>query len=437
MTGLETVKKLKNAGFEAYFVGGMVRDRFEGKIPNDIDIATNASPDKILDIFRGFTDAKQVGKSFSVILLKNGVQIATYRKDNYFGLSHKNVAIEPTKSLREDLSRRDFTFNAMALDPTTDTLVDPFGGYNDLQNRVVRFVGCPETRIYEDPHRILRACRFLAAIDGKFHPDTLSALKQYGHLLEGVAPERIRLEVVEKVVKIHKASRFFEACRLAGLLPYVFPSLVPTVGHYGGDYHNEQVWEHSMFTGDAISPRFPLLKLAAYLHDVGKPPTFKRDENGVASFIGHEYVGASIIGKELKHLTFSREEIEYITQMIRYHMRFSGKLSPAGVRRLRKELGDIDVRDTIRMKLADRRGNLKRKYFTLKEVRFFVGMVRNVEKEKLKLEVTGHDVMEILGIPPGKRVGIVLKTLEEWVLEDPRINQRDVLLERIRGYEWE
>jgi len=308
---------LRSHGFSVWIVGGAVRDFLLGEPSNDIDLATNATPDKIITIFSN-ERIDHVGKSFGVVIV-NGVEVATYRKDYYPNeiWGHKNCQVKYAKRIKEDLSRRDLTINAMAMDPLTDEIYDPFNGRKDLKNKVIRFVGSTRDRIMEDPNRILRACRFCAKIGGEFSSITLSDLKFYKHYLVKVAKERIATEIM-KAMKIRKASPFFINLREINCLEHVFPSLESSWEFDGGDHHRENVGEHNMMCGDAILEKFPLLKLAGYLHDCSKDKAHHINEG--KNYVGHDQISAEDAFSELMENKFPKKDSEYIFNIIRYHM---------------------------------------------------------------------------------------------------------------------
>ena len=412
-----------------------MRDLFSGFEPVDYDVVTEAVPDQVEQIFY---DQKVcvVGKSFEVCLV-NGIEVAGYRKDTYFGLSDKNCKIEPAETLEEDLARRDLTINAMAFCPYTGELVDPYNGIPDLKNKIIRFVGNPAHRIYEDPCRIVRACRFLSKLDGTFASETLDALRTYSYLVKDyVAPERLRAEIL-KALRTKKASIFFQALESIGALGYIFPSLA-ACHEDGGPYHAETIFEHCMLVGDGISTQCPLTKLAGYLHDIGKPSC--RTEEG--SFTGHEGVGSCLASTELFNLRFSTQEIERITALIEFHMRDVKAAKGKGIRKALSKFKErnLPYREWLRLKFADATGNLTKGSYSFAQKK---DLVFKFEKELLveapafsvkDLAVSGHDVMEALGVDPGPEVGKTLRLLYELVLDNPEMNRREDLISWLAHY---
>lgn len=432
------VTKLCQNGFETYIVGGAVRDFLSGVKPKDIDIVTSAIPEKIEEMFKDHK-VKTKGKSFKVVFVDD-IEVATFRTDKYFGLNDKNVEISIAKTIDEDLSRRDLTINAMAMCQYTGNIIDKFNGKEDLKNKIIRFVSDPEKRIFEDPNRIIRACRFLALIEGQFDKHTKEALKEYSFYIEEyVDVERIRIEIL-KSMDCRKPSIFFSALYEIGALKYIFPSLDKCFNHEHGPYHNEDVFTHSMLCGDHISNKYPLLRLAGYLHDVGKAISACQDiETREFFFAGHEKEGAIIVQKELKQLKFSTEENDYITGITRLHMRSFD--SPKSIRRTLKVLADyeIDYKDNIRLKLADRKANLKRGRMDLSEAK---KIIYNIKTELTRespnsfkhLKVNGNDIMKITGIHQGKIIGDILKFLLQTVVDYPELNNKDSLKKLTTNY---
>lgn len=426
------INTLCQNNYNAHIVGGAVRDYLLGEEPKDFDIVTNATIEEMVDLFR---DEKidLVGANFQVAII-NGVEVASYRTDSYSGFELTGTV--QAISIEEDLSRRDLTINSMAICPVSGDLIDLFGGRNDLNNRIIKFVGKPEDRIKEDPCRILRACRFAAKIQGEFDDDTLNALRNKSVLIKSMAPERIRIEIM-KAMEIEHASLFFDKLYQIYGLDFIFPTLTNCHGLFGGQYHAEDVGRHCKLVGDSISTKYPLLKLAGYLHDIGKFPTCETDQKGVVSFHQHEKVGTEVARQELRDLKFSNDEIKYISDIIYFHMRQIRDASPKAIRRLISDIRKENVchNDLIRIRIADRKGNLAKVDHTISEIK---QMVIAFETEFLRVEnaafsikdltINGEDVMMVLNIGPGKEVGRVLKELFEKVLENPELNEREILL---------
>ncbi len=426
------IEKLCDAGYDTYIVGGAIRDLLSGTIPTDEDIVTEATSEQIEGLFKNHKLIK-AGTYFKVIFV-DGIEVATFRKDTYRGLSDKDVQVVEAKTIIEDLARRDLTINAMAFCQFTGKIIDPYQGQTDLKKRTIKFVGNARDRIHEDPNRIIRACRFLAVIDGIFDPLTKESLKNMGHLVKDyVTPERIRIEIL-KAMKARYASVFFNALHEIDVLQYIFPSL--DCCYYfdvHGMHHRESIITHSFLTGDNISTKYPLIKLAAYLHDVGKPHACRfNTKTKDIKFAGHDIEGKILVADELKKLTFSNKEIEYITSLIRLHMH-SFK-SERAIRRTVKKLNDynIDLRDLYRLKLADSKANIMKGpylYSSIKEGFIKIEKSLNVKSANRfdQLAINGKDIMEITGLKPGPEIGQIKAILLDAILDSPELNNESSL----------
>lgn len=436
MTAEQIIERLRRKGFEAYIVGGAVRDMLMGLKPKDKDVVTSADPDEIKEIFPD-CKVKSEGKSFLVTFV-NGIEVATYRKDTYQGYDAHNVVIKKAKTLEEDVFRRDLTINAIAYDPFEDKILDYVNGQHDIKYKIIRFVGDPKFRIWEDPNRIIRACRFYAQIEGDFDLESLRDLELLAHYIpDYVDKERIRLEIL-KAMKIKKASLFFIALHNIDALKYIFPSLENCWEHKHGPYHIEDIFFHNMMAGDSVSSRFPLVKLASYLHDIGKPISCRiNPHTNDIWFKEHEYTGADAALQELENLRFSKEERNFISTLIRLHMRISyERLSPKAVRRtlvILKEAG-IPYRNLLRLAVSDSRGNYKTNQHYGRQNIYELLKAFKTELERKnpascfsQLALNGNDIMRISGLKPGREIGVVLKFLLEKVIEDPELNNKESL----------
>jgi len=430
--------KLIDSGFEAYYVGGCVRDKLRGVKSVDVDIATNAKLKKIKELF---PKARIVGEAFSVALVDN-VEVATFRQDGpYSDFRHPDY-VKFVSSIEEDLSRRDFTVNAMAED-REGKIIDLFGGQEDLKNKTIKFVGEPEQRITEDPIRALRACRFAALIGGKIEPASKKAILDLHNLLENVAKERIQLEL-NKILLLEDREKALFMLEELKLLHNVLPELSKSINEPQNYYHSEDCWVHAVKSTQAVKKKNLKLLLAALLHDVAKPISRTKDENGVDHFYGHEVMGEELVEKELRYLKYSKETIEYVKEATRFHMSrlmFVKEMRDSTVRRLMSKLKYLPVRDLLRIQIADMRGNLREPYSLseqLELMKYALGRIREIEAKDYALKITdlainGKDIMEELGIPAGREVGKILKNCFEKVLQNPELNERETLLELIKN----
>ncbi len=429
--------QLETQGHDVFLVGGAVRDFVMGVEPNDFDLATSATPNQILDIF---PDANFVGASFGVVIV-NDIEVATFRNDIQHGVGNHNVSVKFTDTINDDLSRRDFTCNAIAMD-SNGCITDPFGGINDINNKIIRFVGDGIKRIEEDPNRILRLFRFSCRFGFEIHPESANAVTIQSHLFETIAPERIQKEVMKVMSSCDLPSQFFLNMMLFGFLDCIFPELADCWLVDGGQHHNETVWVHNMTAGDSISKRHPLLRLAMFLHDVGKPQAWVETikHTGKEGFFGHEKIGVDIVEKRLHDLKFSNDDITFVKGIVATHMRMvDGDMTNKAKRRLFKSLHDNKVswKDLVLCRIADTEGNLRQPNLSRERIKemsllFHNGITENTVFDVKSLEVSGKDVMDILEINPGPEIGEVLNNLFELVMDTGR-NEREFLLERLRG----
>jgi tRNA nucleotidyltransferase (CCA-adding enzyme) len=415
--------RLRENGFAAMVAGGAVRDLCLGKVPEDFDILTTALIPEIEALFAGHR-VHTVGKTFPVCRV-----------------DHIEVAPARAVSGRfpvEDLAMRDFTINAMAWDPVEKILVDPFNGRADLENRVIRFTRDPDARILEDPVRMVRGCRFAALLDARLSASAHSAIQHHATTLVNEIPgERLRNELI-KAMALPSPSLFFRHLHDTGLLAGILPSLDRCYGLDGGPFHGETVFDHCLLVGDALPARQPLLRLAGYLHDAGKIDS-QGIKEGRVTFHGHETFTGSIIS-DLKRLRFSTDETTYILALIKSHMRpLAEKTRPKSVRRLLAVLAEnhLEFHDFMRLRIADKKGNLAKSPYTLADIRDRLRKVKEAQARQTAfclddLAVTGHDIMAVLGIPPGPNVGRIKQQLFEKVLDDPALNTRDRLLDLVQ-----
>lgn len=412
MDHIDIVRRLCDNNCSTYLVGGGIRDMLLGKDPDDFDVVTEATPDKVMELFKD-CNVKQVGKSFGVILVE-GYEVATFRYDRY---KESKCIVSFADNIHEDLKRRDLTVNAMAFCELTGELIDDHGGVEDLNRRIIKFVGDPDTRIEEDPCRILRACRFLAKINGTFEYNTYKALKRNAFKYK-IAPERIRLEIL-KAMKIGEASKFFKALHSIGMLRDIFPSLESCWKHEHGEHHKEDIFDHCMYAGDAISTDDPILKLTGYLHDVGKPMSFNQGK-----FILHEVIGRDLLLRDLKKLTFSTDEINRICGLVRLHMNSINKMTPKAIRKLLKKFDEegVKIDDFMVLRKADRKANIAREDFTPEEWDIMESQLRQEIHEERPFNIhslafKGGDIIKEFKLKPGPIISKLQEKMMDYVIE--------------------
>ncbi len=435
---------LIDAGFEAYLVGGCVRDMVLGREPKDWDVATNAKPTEVQKLFEDSVYENNFGTVGVKTRSENArvavVEVTTYRVEGKYTDKRHPDEVRFAKTIEEDLSRRDFTVNAMALRyggaQKEHEFVDPFQGLKDIQKKVIRTVGDPEARFTEDALRLMRAVRFAVELDFSIELKTRKAIVKHAALLEMIAKERIRDEFV-KIMEAPEAAKGILFLEDLGLLRFVLPELCEGIGIAQNKHHIYTVFEHHVKSLDyAAKKGYSLaVRVASLLHDLGKPKT-KGGEGPNATFHGHEIVGARMAAKALERLRFSKDMIEEVVHLIRYHMFYYnvGEVSPAGVRRFLARVGPETVPDLIKLREADRIGSGVPKAIPYK-LRHFLFMIDKVKLDPVSpkmLKVKGDDVMRILSVPPGPRVGWILGILLEEVLEEPARNTKAFLEQRIR-----
>jgi len=449
----EIVSILMKAGYEAYIVGGCVRDLLLGREPKDWDIATDAKPDEIQKLFPDSVYENYFGTVGVKIPTPEGVgtptvsvgasivEVTTFRREEkYSDLRHPDK-IEFTKSIEEDLTRRDFTINAIALNTSNQKLGirDPFGGKEDLEGKLIRAVHDPEKRFSEDALRLIRAARFASELDFRIEEKTAIAIKRSANLLEKIAKERIRDEFT-KIILAPEKGPYNGMIQLEelGLLTYIIPELKEGIGVAQNKHHIYTVWEHNLLALDyAASKNYSLeVRLASLLHDVGKPRT-KAGEGLDSTFYNHEVVGAKMTKAILTRLHFSNKIIEKVTHLVRTHLFYYnvGEVTAAGVRRFLARVGEENIEDLLKVREADRIGSGVPKAFPykLRHLKFMLEKVASDPVSPKMLAVKGDEVMKILNIAPGPRIGWVLNILLEEVLDDPARNEREYLVPRIKN----
>jgi tRNA nucleotidyltransferase (CCA-adding enzyme) len=433
------VAELEKHGFEAYVVGGCVRDMLLGREPQDWDVATSAKPEEVQKIF---PDNFYKNKFFTVTVRTKSqdpklkeIEVTSYRSDFKYGDRRHPEEVKYAKTIEEDLARRDFTVNAIALHPRPGLgepeVVDPFDGRKDLKAKLIRAVGIPETRFQEDALRMMRGVRFCATLGFSLEPETIEAIAKNASLLKEISQERIRDEFT-KIIMAEKAAEGVEMLRELGLLNFIIPELVEGYGVGQNKHHIYTVWEHNLLSLDyAVKQKWSFeIRLASLLHDVGKPRV-KKGEGKDSTFYGHEVVGARLAKQILFRLKFPQKTIEKIVTLVRYHLFYYnvGEVTEASIRRLVKNVGPESVEELLQVRMADRIGSgvPKAEPYKLRHLRYLIDKVSQNPISAKMLKVKGDDVMSILGIEPGPRVGWILDALLAAVLEDPKKNEKDVL----------
>jgi len=428
---------LREAGYEAYLVGGCVRDLIIGREPKDWDITTNATPEQIQAVF---TDSFYEN-DYGTVGIKTGsedprlaiIEVTPYRTESEYTDKRRPDKVEFGASLLEDLARRDFTINAIALDDAQGHVIDPYDGQKDIKDRLIRAVGVASDRFNEDALRMLRAVRLVAELDFGIDGDTASAISQNSKHLSHVSRERVR----DEFVRILESSQPMSALVLAhqlGILEYFAKDLIRGIGVAQNQAHSYDVFEHNMRSMQhAADKGWPLdIRLAALFHDVSKPEVSRwLDDRQDWSFHGHEVVGARVTKKALEELHFSRETIEKVVKLVRWHMFFSDpeQITLSAVRRMIKNVGEENIWDLLNLRICDRIGTGRPKEQPFR-FRKYKAMVEQALRDPISvgmLNTNGEHIMETFHVNPGPRIGWTLNALLEEILDDADKNTREYL----------
>jgi putative nucleotidyltransferase with HDIG domain len=434
---LAIAETLTKSGYEAYVVGGAVRDCLIGKTPTDWDISSSATPEDVKRIFgdKALPTGERFG-TLTVFLRDQAAEVTTFRKEGRYSDGRRPDRVIFSGNLRDDVARRDFTINALAYDIRRKTVTDYFGGINDLKDRIIRAVGDPEERFSEDSLRMLRAIRFAVELGFEISPKTLGGIAKLHSAIRRVSPERIQDELSRMLLSAWpgKALRYTYETHL---LDHILPEL-SDCAHVPA-YHEspDTLLEHSIKACESIEPRLEL-RLAALLHDIGKPLTMAQDDTGRLRFFNHESVGAERAKAALERLKYPGALIHKVTTLIKWHMfTYEPATKDKGIRRLVNSLGLETIYDLAKVRQADRvalgsdpnpGSNMEAFLRRLEEV-LKQGPAFTVND----LAVDGRDVMRVLDVSEGPEVGRVLAELLDMVLEEPGLNSRERLLDIVKA----
>lgn len=433
------LNKLNEEGFDAYIVGGCVRDKLLGLHPHDYDITTSAKPQEIKRVFKDFKTIL-IGEEFGtvgVLMNETLYEVTTFRIDGKYLNFRKPENVTFSKSLREDLKRRDFTINAMAMDSSGE-LYDPFGGKKDLDDKVLRAVGNPHERIKEDAIRILRAIRFAGRFDFYIEDELFDAISFERKLLKKISPERI-FDEFSKMITSERPSYYLLLMDETGVLDVIFPELKRTVGFSQfSPYHDKTLFDHLVCVMDEVRPDLAL-RLAALFHDISKVDTLSIGEDGRGHFYGHEVLGADLVSEILKRYRVSNKIIDKVKILILDHMKVHSEMTDKALRRQIKRVGRDNVLDLYDLLIADCKCTRidRDASFIIKRKNRVKELLDEKEMKTEKfLEINGNDI-KALGFKEGKIIGKILKDLENLVLDDPEKNKRDYLIDYIdKNYRW-
>ena len=449
------INKLEKKGFEAYVVGGCVRDfllarRSESEGGRDVetqdwDVATCAKPKEIQKIFpRSFYKNK-----FLTVTVRTAsrnpklkeVEITTFRSEAKYTDKRHPDEVRFAKSIEEDLARRDFTINAIAFDLLMSEInktVDPFGGQKDLKAKIIRAVGKPEERFNEDALRMMRAVRFAVTLGDNWQIEekTAKAIKANSAWLQAISKERIRDELM-KIIMSEGAAQGIELLRELGLLKYIIPELEEGYKVAQNKHHIYECYEHSVLSLKYAAQKSfkEHVRLASLLHDIAKPRT-KCGQGESATFYGHEVVGAKMTAQILNRLKFPKKTIEKVTKLVRYHLFYYNvdEVTASSVRRLVRQVGPENMEDLLQVRMADRIGSgvPKAEPYKLRHLKYVIEKASQDPISAKMLKVTGNDIMSLLNVKPGPKIGYILDVLLGYVLNDPKNNEKKFLEREVK-----
>ena len=416
---------LEKNGYEAYLVGGTLRDILLSKEAKDIDIATSALPQQIIECFNGFITI-ETGKQFgtiTVVIENQNIEITTFRSESGYYDSRRPSNVLFENDIKKDLLRRDFTINAMAYNRNSG-LIDISKGQEDLKNKLIRSVGNPYERFTEDALRMLRCVRFATLLNFHIEQSTFDAIKELAPLVKAISKERINVEFT-KIIKSSNPSKGIRLLNDSGLLDEIIPEIIPMDGFKQmNPYHDMDLLEHTLCVLENVKPTEEL-RLAALFHDIGKLETLEIGEDNIGHFYGHEKVSADMAYGILKRLNYPNKTIEKVNLLIKEHMIAPNAIGKKGIKRLLNLFGEEDIFDLVDLHKGDSSCT------TLGHQDLFEEKVREIlyYKEPFSrkdLDINGNDLKNI-GFS-GKEIGIILEKLLDFVMEDPDLNTHEQLL---------
>lgn len=432
------IKQLHGAGYEAYAVGGCVRDLLMNRPTHDWDFTTNAKPDEIMKLFPKDSFYNNTFGTVGVnVKTKKGTElyeITTYRTEHSYSNKRHPDNVSWGSSLQQDLARRDFTIGAIAYDGAT--IVDPYNGRSDITNKLVQAVGDPVKRFQEDALRLLRAVRIATQLGFMIEKQTRYALEKNAELITAVSKERVRDELIKILESDHPADGFL-LLKNVGLLHYIIPELEPafdTPQKSPKRHHIYDVGTHLIESLRNCKSDDPIVRFATLLHDIGKPKTFHKTKQGVITFYNHEVAGASMTRTIARRLRFSRNDTGRLIRLVRWHQ-FSvdERQTDKAIRRFIRRVGKENIQDMLDLRVGDRLGGGARE--TSWRLELYKKRIEEVQKQPFQitdLRISGNDVKEELGIKPGPKVGHILQQLFDEVVDQKRANKRSVLLKRLK-----
>lgn len=435
---LEVITKITTNNHQIYLVGGALRDLLLNAPAKDWDFATSATPNQLQEIFPDSFYNNSFGTVSIPLKLdsNNIVEITTMRKETSYSDNRHPDQVIWTDQIEEDLKRRDFTINAMAYDPATKQLIDPYAGQTDLTSSIIRSVNNPNDRFKEDALRMMRAVRFAVQLQFTIEHTTFEAIQQNADLLQNIAFERIR----DEFIKILASDYPYEGILLlqnSGLLKIILPELENCFGIVQEGPKHDRIYdigEHSLLALKACSSPDPIIRFASLLHDIGKPDTYRIDTNNNVTFYNHEIVGAKIAKRICQRFRLTSDQTDLIVTLVRWHM-FSvdEKQTDSAIRRIIRNIGVQNIDHMMVIREADRigGGTQNATSWRLENFKKRIKEVLTKPFQITDLKINGQDVMDNLNIPPSRQVGEILQKLFEEVLLDNTKNTRELLLKRL------
>lgn len=435
----ETAKSLENKGFETFLIGGCVRDLLIDGEPKDWDLTTNATPEQIQAIFPETFYENNFGtvgvKTRSEIETLKVVEITPYRLEGKYSDKRHPDSVQFSQNIEDDIKRRDFTINALAYNISNGQIIDLYKGQYDLENKIIKTVGEPGDRFEEDALRMLRAIRFSAELGFIINTETQSAIFEMKRFMNNVSRERIRDEFTKIIMSKNPMIGLIMTQKL-GILEFIAPVLENMVGvNQNKQAHLYDVWEHSLRTlQHAADKELSLvLRLSSLFHDIAKPQT-KRESFGKTTFYGHDVVGSRVARETLTNLNFSKEIIEKVTNLVRWHMFFSDteEITPSAVRRLIRNVGKDNIWDLIELRKCDRigSGRPKEEPYRLRKFEAMLDEAMSDPIDVTMLKIDGNILINDLKMAAGPKIGYILHALLEEVLDNPDNNTKVFLVKR-------
>jgi tRNA nucleotidyltransferase (CCA-adding enzyme) len=427
------LNKFIENNFEAYIVGGCVRDILLNFIPKDWDITTNAKPEKIMSLFQNTIPTGIKHGTVTVIIDDRPFEITTFRIDGKYSDNRHPDTVEFTTSLEDDLSRRDFTINAMAYNNESN-LIDLFQGKVDLYNKLIRAVGSADKRFYEDSLRMLRAVRFSSQLSFKIENKTFKSIQNNANLITHISMDRIRDEFSKLLLSANPAAGI-RTLKDTGLLKYILPELCESIGFdQQNPHHDKDVFEHILSVVENSKVDLTL-RLSALLHDIGKPRCFSLDNKGVGHFYDHNLLSAEMSEEILKRLKFDNNTIKLVCTFIREHMSVYANYKSANLKKFINRVGIENLDNFFELLEADSKGHKAPYDFsrlnTLKD-RVKEVLMRSDPLSVKDLNLTGDDLLH-LGFQEGKEIGLILNKLLDLVLSNPELNTKEKLIQLVKN----